>query len=43
MSPEIKLAFRLVADNIFWVFLIVMIILGSVVDAPFITVEITDR
>jgi len=43
MSPQVKFALRLVADNIFWAFLAIMIILGSALDAPFINVGLTAR
>ena len=43
MPQEAKVVLKHVADNIFWAFLVVMIILGSAVDAPFINVGLTAR
>jgi TRAP-type C4-dicarboxylate transport system permease small subunit len=43
MSPEIKKALQLVADNVFWVFLALMIILGSALQTPLVNVGLTAR
>jgi hypothetical protein len=43
MPREAKTVFKLLADNVFWMFLALMIILGSTVDAPFVNVGLTAR
>ncbi len=43
MTPKTKRIFQIAADNVFWVFLALMIILGSVLDTPLINVGLTAR
>ena len=43
MSPNNRRILRIVADNVFWVFLGVMIVLGSVLETPMINVGLTAR
>ena len=43
MSHEVKIILKHVADNIFWLFLLLMIVLGSALDTPFINVGLTAR
>ncbi len=43
MPHEVKIVLKHVADNVFWVFLALMIILGSALDTPFINVGLTAR
>jgi len=43
MSFRAKTILQLIADNVFWVFVILMIILGTVLDTPFINVGLTAR
>jgi len=43
MSPNTKFILNLVWNNIFWAFLILMIVLGSALDTPFINVGLTAR
>lgn len=43
LSPQAKKIGQLIADNAFWVFLAVMIILGSALETPFINVGLTAR
>lgn len=43
MSPQARKALQLAADNVFWVFLALMIILGSAIDSPWVNVGLTAR
>ncbi len=43
LSPKTKLILRLIADNVFWVFLILMIVLGSTLNTPMVNVGLTAR
>ncbi len=43
MSPKSRRVLRTVADNVFWVFLGTMIILGSVLETPLVNVGLTAR
>lgn len=43
MSPQVKKALQLVADNVFWAFLAIMIILGSALQTPLVNVGLTAR
>jgi TRAP-type C4-dicarboxylate transport system permease small subunit len=43
MPHQVKAILQIIIDNIFWAFVILMIILGTVVDAPFINVGLTAR
>jgi TRAP-type C4-dicarboxylate transport system permease small subunit len=43
MPQQMKNILQLIADNVFWAFVILMIIMGSVVDSPFINVGLTAR
>jgi hypothetical protein len=43
MPREVKLILKHFGDNVFWVFLILMIVLGSALDTPFINVGLTAR
>jgi len=43
MPHQVKAIVQIIVDNIFWAFVILMIILGTVVDAPFINVGLTAR
>ena len=43
MDTKIKRILQLCADNVFWVFLALMIILGSVLETPMINVGLTAR
>ncbi len=43
MNPQMKRILRLCADNVFWVFLALMIILGSALETPLINVGLTAR
>ena len=43
MNPKAKRILQLCADNVFWVFLALMIILGSAIDTPMINVGLTAR
>ena len=43
MSPNSRRILRIVADNVFWVFHGVMIVLGSVLETPMINVGLTAR
>ena len=41
MNPKAKRILQLCADNVFWVFLALMIILGSAMETPMINVGLT--
>ena len=43
MPYELKVVLKHIVDNIFWAFLVLMIIAGSMVDAPFVNVGLTAR
>ena len=43
MPPKSRRVLRTVADNVFWVFLGTMIILGSVLETPLVNVGLTAR
>jgi hypothetical protein len=43
MPHELKNILKHISDNIFWAFLILMIIAGSIIDAPFVNVGLTAR
>ena len=43
MNPTGKRVFQLCADNVFWVFLALMIILGSALETPLVNVGLTAR
>ena len=43
MSVEVKFVLKLIADNVFWLFLLLMIVLGTALDTPFINVGLTAR
>ncbi len=43
MPHQVKFILQLIADNVFWVFVILMIVLGSVLDSPFVNVGLTAR
>ncbi len=43
MPHEFKIVLKHIVDNIFWAFLVLMIIAGSMVDAPFVNVGLTAR
>jgi hypothetical protein len=43
MSYKIKAILQHIADNVFWVFVAMMIILGSALNTPFINVGLTAR
>ena len=43
MNATTKRILQLCADNVFWVFLALMIILGSVMETPLINVGLTAR
>ena len=43
MSHEVKIFLKHVADNIFWLFLFLMIVLGTALDTPIINVGLTAR
>ena len=43
MNPKAKRVIPLCADNVFWVFLALMIILGSAMETPMINVGLTAR
>ena len=43
MNPNAKRILQLCADNVFWVFLALMIILGSALETPLINVGLTAR
>ncbi len=43
MDTKTKRILQLCADNVFWVFLALMIILGSVLETPMINVGLTAR
>ena len=43
MNPKTKHILQLCADNVFWVFLALMIILGSILETPLINVGLTAR
>jgi len=36
LSPQAKKILQFAADNAFWVFLVLMIVLGSTISTPFI-------
>ena len=42
-NPKVKRILQLCADNVFWVFLALMIILGSAMETPMINVGLTAR
>ena len=43
MSHEIKNILKHIVDNVFWLFILLMIVLGSALDTPFINVGLTAR
>ena len=43
MNLKAKRTLQLCADNVFWVFLALMIILGSAIETPMINVGLTAR
>ncbi len=43
ISPNTSKALQLIADNIFWVFLALMIILGTALSNPWVNVGLTAR
>ncbi len=43
MPHQVKFILQLIADNVFWVFVILMIILGSTLGSPFVNVGLTAR
>ena len=43
MPHELKFILKHILDNVFWAFLILMIIAGSAIDAPFVNVGLTAR
>ena len=43
MSPQVRKLLQLVADNVFWVFLALMIVLGSAINSPWVNVGLTAR
>tara|TARA_Y100001936_G_scaffold31508_2_gene29513 strand:- start:7115 stop:7297 length:183 start_codon:yes stop_codon:yes gene_type:complete len=43
MSPTGRKVAQLIADNIFWAFLALMIILGSAISNPWVNVGLTAR
>ena len=43
MPHQVKFILQLIADNVFWVFVILMIILGSTLESPFVNVGLTAR
>jgi len=43
MSRQTKFILQAIADNVFWVFVIAMIVLGTVLDSPFVNVGLTAR
>ena len=43
MSPKFRNSIQFLADNVFWAFLALMIILGSVIDTPWVNVGLTAR
>ena len=43
MSHGNKVILMHIVDNLFWLFLILMIVFGSAVDTPFINVGLTAR
>ena len=43
MDPNAKRILQLCADNVFWVFLALMIVLGSALETPLINVGLTAR
>ena len=43
MPHELKFFLKHFLDNVFWAFLILMIIAGTVIDAPFVNVGLTAR
>ena len=43
MNLKAKRILRLCADNVFWVFLALMIVLGSAMETPMINVGLTAR
>ena len=43
MPHELKMVLKHISDNVFWAFLILMIIAGTVIDAPFVNVGLTAR
>lgn len=43
LSPQSKKIGQLIVDNAFWVFLAIMIILGSTIEAPWVNVGLTAR
>ena len=42
-NPKTRRVLQLCVDNVFWVFLALMIILGSVMETPMINVGLTAR
>jgi TRAP-type C4-dicarboxylate transport system permease small subunit len=43
MSPQARKVLQLMADNVFWVFLVLMIVFGSIMDSPWVNVGLTAR
>ena len=43
MTPKTRRILQIVADNVFWVFLALMIVLGSTLDTPMVNVGLTAR
>lgn len=43
MPHELKIVLKHIFDNIFWAFIVLMIIAGSMVEAPFVNVGLTAR
>ncbi len=43
MSHKVKAILQHVVDNVFWLFVAMMIILGSTLDTPFVNVGLTAR
>ena len=43
MNPKSRRIFQLCTDNVFWVFLALMIVLGSALETPLINVGLTAR
>lgn len=43
MPHQVKFILQLIADNVFWAFVVLMIIMGSALETPFINVGLTAR
>ena len=43
MSYRLRFFLKHFADNVFWIFLLLMIVLGTALDTPFINVGLTAR